>query len=95
MTLVRAQVVDDLPPANLAQPAEQCGLAAKARKAAHCLGQRRLHDFLRRFDFAAQPRQSEAVHPRKIRREEAAEGSLVARQHGGDQLTVGRVHVST
>jgi hypothetical protein len=32
------------------KPAEQGSFAAIAREVAHCLGQRRLHDFLRRLD---------------------------------------------
>ena len=74
----RANVIDDLVAADLADPCEERGVTAEVRKFPHRLGQGGQHDFLGRFGVAIQARQRKPVHSPEIRVEESVERPLVA-----------------
>ncbi len=86
MPAMGAQVIDDLAPADLAQPGEDGRLAPEMRELAHRFAQGGLHHFARRFRVSAQPGQREAVQTGEVAVEEGIEGPLVAGEHALDEL---------
>src|SRR5215469_6285087 len=83
---VRAQVIDDLAPADLAQPREDRRFAAEKGQLAHGFAEGGLHDLTSGLHIAAEPRQSKPVQTGKMSVEERIECSLIPGEHASDEL---------
>src|SRR5690606_36364572 len=87
LALPHAQVIHDLPAADLADPGEQRRIAPVGSETADRLRQRRLYDFLRCFGVGAQAGQRKAIDAREIVVEERVEGALISREHPSYQVS--------
>jgi hypothetical protein len=83
-----AQLVDDLPTADLAQPGKERRVAAESGQAPQRLDKRCLDHVLGQVLVTAQPWQGKPVEAREILAEESVEGPLLAREHPLHQLLV-------